>query len=218
MSTTERFAQTGQSQVISLQATTQRPPSAMVSVAPNPIPLASELDSEMDRMVDVDPIESRTFVDSRDRPQANDSPRLESPSAMPELPVDHEMMLKRRPLTEVTPTVTVDQAIRSITKPNPIGEPPTATTIPIEQFVGLQEESVADLSDNQPPEYPIEAVRQRLEGVVLCATADFAFGESRERRDDQVQWASYSGCSCGQCGCDLEGNSGETLGTRRRLG
>ena len=31
----------------------------------------------------------------------------------------------------------------------------------------MEAESAADLSDNQPPEYPVEAVRRRLEGVVL---------------------------------------------------
>ncbi|MEM6692542.1 MAG: energy transducer TonB [Planctomycetota bacterium] len=41
------------------------------------------------------------------------------------------------------------------------------STLPLEQDAGLEADRKADFSFNQPPDYPAEAVRQRMQGVVL---------------------------------------------------
>jgi len=45
--------------------------------------------------------------------------------------------------------------------------PPTATTIPIQQQTGLSEKEPASFVANPPPQYPSQAVRDRLQGTVL---------------------------------------------------
>ncbi|QDV69667.1 transport protein TonB [Rosistilla carotiformis] len=45
--------------------------------------------------------------------------------------------------------------------------PPTATTIPIQQQTGLSEKEPASFTANEPPQYPSQAVRDRLQGTVL---------------------------------------------------
>lgn len=164
----QRFSQKGQTQVISIEAAQERPSSTSSTFFEvQEQPLASELDSPFDRMVRTESILPRKLTDSLSEPQRGDAPELQSPATVPELPVDQQVMLKRRQADEFTPEVTVVDAPPRPKKPRPVAEAPTSTAIPIEQFVGLEKESTADLSNNRPPAYPLEAVRRRLEGVVL---------------------------------------------------
>ncbi|QDS88411.1 Gram-negative bacterial tonB protein [Rosistilla ulvae] len=45
--------------------------------------------------------------------------------------------------------------------------PPAVTIIPIQQQTGLSEKEPASFAANQPPQYPIQAVRDRLQGTVM---------------------------------------------------
>lgn len=139
--------------------------------------IASELDSLVDRIVQIDPAEARELVDTLRKPDRSDMPRLQVPVSLRDLPRDHEVLLKRRRPVVVKPQVTLEEnpprpkMLRpKMLRPKmlrPTAQPPTPATIPIEQFVGLEKESRVDLSANKPPNYPLAAVRMRLEGVVM---------------------------------------------------
>jgi protein TonB len=167
-STIQRFSQTGQAHVVSIEATQGQPsPTSAIYLKPQLRPLANELDSPADRMVKTESIDPRKLTDAISEPQRSDAPELSLPASVPELPVDLQVMIKRRQPDETTPEVTILETPPRPRMKRPVVEAPAAAAIPIEQFVGLEKESTADLSDNRPPVYPLEAVRRRLEGVVL---------------------------------------------------
>lgn len=167
-STTQRFSQTGQTQVISIEATQGQPSAtSAIYLVPAVLPLADKLDSPIDRMVKTESIDPRKLTDSMSEPQRSDAPEVSLPTSVPELPVDQQVMMKRRQPDEFPPEVTIVDTPPRPKMQRPVVESPTAAAIPIEQFVGLEKESTADLSNNRPPVYPLEAVRRRLEGVVL---------------------------------------------------
>lgn len=58
----------------------------------------------------------------------------------------------------------------------------------IEQFAGVEDKEPADLTANRPPSYPIEALRQRLEGIVLLRIFISTSGEI-----ERVEIAKSSG-------------------------
>ncbi len=166
MSTTQRFAQSGDTRVVTIEAFQDRP-SPISEFLLEQLPLTSTLDSPLDRMVTTESIEPRELTDSLDEPQLGDFPGPSLPAFILELPIDRELMLRRRPTEATAPQVAIADTPQRKPRTRPVAEPPAAAAIPIEQFVGLEKESAADLSSNRPPAYPLAAVHQRLEGVVL---------------------------------------------------
>lgn len=68
-------------------------------------------------------------------------------------------------------------------------EPPTERAIAVaEQFAGVEEKVSPDFSGNPPPTYPAEAIRGRLEGLVLLRLHITADGQM-----DRVEIAKSSG-------------------------
>lgn len=165
--TSRRFSKSGSTQVISLQATQERPsPVTPVAIEPDPMVLTSELDSLIDRAVQVEPVDSREIDRTFREPARRDMPSLAPPAHLPQLKTDHEMLLKRRRPSEVRPEITITEPPVRPTTPRVTVEPPTPASDSTPQIVGLEREPV-DLSANQPPDYPDEAVQKRLEGVVM---------------------------------------------------
>ncbi len=166
------FSQAGQSRVISIKAS--RSPlasAAAVQVEPEMTEvttLTSKLDPQIDRMLPTQLRDPVSYAEALREPLNRDSPRLKSPGDAPVFQPDEQPVLKRRLVTEQLPEVAPSQVpVERLAKRLPIAEPPTPTVIPLEQFVGLEKEASADLSINQPPAYPVDAIRLRLEGVVM---------------------------------------------------
>jgi protein TonB len=177
-STNQRFSQSGQIQVVSIQARQERPSSAAPTFSASPVrPLASELDSAVDRMRKPEAIDRTKLPDAVSERQRHDLVKLQPP-AVPELPIARQRLLQRRPPDEITPDVKpLDPPRRQASPRRMATTPPTAAMIPIEQFVGLEKDSSADLTENRPPAYPQEGVRRQLEGVVLLELKITAKGE-----------------------------------------
>ena len=138
------------------------------------------LDSQIDRMLPTQLSDPDSFSETPREPLHRGSPRLRSPATAPAFPLAQQPSLKqqllskqqpvfrRRQLTARLPEITPSETlVQRPTKRLAVSEPPTPTAIPIEQFVGLEKEASADLSINQPPPYPVDAIRLRLEGVVM---------------------------------------------------
>lgn len=170
-----RFTRSGKTHVISIEATqTQVSHTVADDDEPQVLPLLSDLDSVVDRTVpkeSTDPCEltdPRELTDPMIDPQRRELPQLAMPVSISELPPDRRVMMKRRPTEdEIRPKVVTRDSPPRPKLERSVVEPPAAATIPREQFVGTDKESAADLSNNQTPRYPLEAVRQRLEGVVI---------------------------------------------------
>ena len=172
--TPRRFAAQGQTQVISIEATqsnaSAESPESPVSITMKTTPLASLLDSAMDRIVPTEPIElpEDLLIDSMDRPEATRSevPLRRSPWSIPEVQIDRQLELQRREFEQLTPDRIVAVEPPRPRAPRPLTRPAGAPIL-MEEFVGLKESESADMSENRPPAYPREAVRRQLEGVVL---------------------------------------------------
>ncbi|WP_417733217.1 energy transducer TonB [Rosistilla oblonga] len=82
-------------------------------------------------------------------------------------PVQHST-LSRRALAPPTPPEVTPQTMpvmrRAVASRM---RPPAATIIPIQQQTGLSEKEPASFTANEPPQYPIHAVRERMQGTVL---------------------------------------------------
>lgn len=163
----QRFASIGQTTVISIEAIQDNPlRTADVTFMAERMPLISEPESQVDRALPTASPEPLEF-DVLDRPERHDLPKRQSQQSMPELQVDTQPKLRRQRFNEQVPDIaTPVEPPRSYT-PRPIGDPPASSPISIEQFVGLEEKTSANLSNNRPPEYPHEAIRRKLEGTVL---------------------------------------------------
>lgn len=166
-SKTQRFSQIGDTLIISIEAAQESPPSnSAVYVATQPLPLTSERESPISPVVKTEPIEPREFADALSEPERSDSPKLSLPASIPDLPVDLQVMMKRQIANEIVRVVSSNTTPRPKTS-RPVNAPTPPAAPPIKQHVGLEKETSADLSNNSPPSYPLEAVRQRLEGVVF---------------------------------------------------
>ena len=158
--------------MIAIEATqnnaSTEPLESTVSVTMKSTPLASMLDSDVDRFVSAELSLDPLVIDSQELPESNlrELPKLRSPRSMPSAEIDHPLAIQRREFEPPEPDVQVaNEPPRPLT-PRPIASPAGAPIL-MEQFVGLTEGEPADLSENRPPTYPLEAVRLQLEGVVL---------------------------------------------------
>lgn len=164
-----RFATTGQSQVIAIEASLGNPTAmtAVTQTVPTE-PLTSRRDAKRDRWMKIEPAEKyvaerpidRLVSDRRDLPKAAPPPRNPTSKTSPEL------RLRRRPAAEQSPAVKPPQEPPRPKQPRPI-RPPSVTVAPMKQFAGAEKRTAADLSKNQPPIYPARAVLDRSQGTVL---------------------------------------------------
>ena len=166
-STVERFASPGRQQVLTFQQSRSASLSAAFAVDPpaidptrleaNPAPAAAPAAAPVAR-------QQQAGIARR----ATTGVRLELPRVA-EQPIESDIRVQklRRNSEQVQPPV------HATTPPPPLRAARSATdhsaaaAIPIEQFVGLEENTPVDLSHNPPPAYPPIAIQRRLEGVVL---------------------------------------------------
>ena len=103
---TKRFTQTGQKQVISIEATQARPVSTSLSYfEPLESPMISELDSPVDRLATTEPLDARELPNEpRDSTRGEvPKPSLAAPMSVPNQPIDQQLMMKRREADEIPP-------------------------------------------------------------------------------------------------------------------
>ena len=161
--TPEPFTPSGQTQVISIQAT-QSSGARAVDVQVEPIakpafdPLPGLIPSSPDARVCDETMEQPEF-------RSDSSPR--PAESMPETLLATMPMLQRKPAAEMQPAVAVEDEVTERSKVTKPLDAPTVVSNPMAQLVGIEKERLADLSQNQPPPYPAEAIQRRLEGVVL---------------------------------------------------
>jgi len=166
------FSQGGQSQVISIKAASATVASTTavqieletMKVATLTGNLALQIDQTLTAQVH-DPLR---FSETLREPPSHEITRMKLPTDAPMFQRVEQPVLQRRPAAERLPEIDRSQVpVERLAKRPPIAEPPMPNAIPVEQFVGLEKEASADLSINQPPPYPVDAIRLRLEGVVM---------------------------------------------------
>lgn len=178
VSSTQRFSARGQSNVISIEARHDKPAVATATpVMPVPLPISSQMDSPADQIARVDP--TPRILEATERVEHRTLRKPVSPPRVPPLTVETRLQLERRPFEHPTPEVAITAEKEWSQERQMLGEPVVPSVIPIDQFVGLEEESSADLSGNRPPEYPLEAIRRRLQGAVLLRLQITKTGEVR---------------------------------------
>ncbi|QDV82090.1 energy transducer TonB [Planctomycetes bacterium TBK1r] len=163
MAATERFRSAGQQQVVAIELSVASPTAldfpAQILPLPTIQPLAAWEQSPPDRSEDT--AKASPIVTSR-------TSRLPPPPDFPEFRSQADAAFERQAIEAATlPTIeTVVPArpprrlVRDVT-------PPAIDAIPIPQPVGLSPETPVDFSSNPPPQYPLDAARNRLEGTVL---------------------------------------------------
>lgn len=131
-------------------------------------PLSSNLAPQIDQTLSDQVRDPLRFSETLLEPPSHEVSRMKSPTDAPMFQRVEQPVLQRRPAAERLPEIDGSQVpVKRLAKRPPIAEPPTPNAIPVEQFVGLEKEASADLSLNQPPPYPVDAIRLRLEGVVM---------------------------------------------------
>jgi len=162
--TTERQFARGQSQVLSIQASQAEPtPQTSVRAPADVQPLS--LDSQIDRMFEYHPPQ-RDVSEPLDR--LNNKSNELPPAHAVELPPMQEAVelnAMRREREQPVPEVATTNSIRP-RRERVSDHDPVVTSVPL-QFAGVEKDSLADLSSNQPPAYPADALARKLEGVVL---------------------------------------------------
>jgi len=144
---TERFSSSGQRQVISLDFSQATPATTSTTVSLTVLPTTPLKVVELTN----DPATQTESLDRQLKEKLPDPLETEGPN----LP-----KLASRPRSS-----------------NIASRPPVETAVAVEQFAGLEEKTSADLSKNQPPGYPLEAVRRKLEGVVVLRLRINAVGK-----------------------------------------
>lgn len=176
---TSRFSTRGQTQVIAIEATQGNPsPLTSVSVSTPVEPLTRLADAAEDRPIPVEPttVPSPRETPTRPTVRRSDLPRLTAPQPMPEPRFEDQPMLKRRPNEASKPEV-IREEPQERERKVALKEPPAVTVAPMEQLAGMEKQTSADLTSNQPPPYPAEGIQRRLQGMVLLRLHISATGQ-----------------------------------------
>ena len=182
----ERFSINGESRVVSIElrlpasrtaTTTFSTPISAVSFSPSSDPTSrssSILPLTLTGLVEASEIHARDVSIDRHAllnlkehllQRAPQPPEVTGPQ---ELPVPLKYQLKRRQIEQDSPHATPDVSpSRPPRAASRLKNPPAVQTQPLEEIAGFENPTAADFSHNAPPKYPAEAVRQKLQGVVL---------------------------------------------------
>jgi len=179
---TKRFDSSGNLQVVLLDSSQEAPAtiSTTVSVTAPPTTPLSSADSPIDPAAATESLEPRLKKELLDRLETErpDLPKLASPSTITDPKADAQPSWKRREFVNEPRLPPVVEVIPQRTRSSGIAiRPPAAFSSAAEQFAGLKEKRSADLSKNQPPGYPTEAIRGKLEGVVMLRLQIAATGK-----------------------------------------
>ncbi|TWU56227.1 Gram-negative bacterial tonB protein [Rubripirellula reticaptiva] len=166
ISVVNRFKTSGHQNAVSIEisiasaTSTESVAMTMVSLAAEPIAIrqptpVEAIDRDLKSLVDKSPVDPTNVADRS-------------------LPEWDECQSEREPIISRTSIAVVDMpTIEFTAEPRPRrsvarqSKPPSVDLSPLEQVVGLAEKIAVDFSFSPPPEYPVEAVRDGLEGTVM---------------------------------------------------
>ncbi|MCS7469480.1 TonB family protein [Stieleria sp. ICT_E10.1] len=164
MAATERFSSAGQQHVVAIELSVASPTALDFPVQILPLPTIQPLAA-----LDMSPPDRSEDTAKAQPSQTSRSTLLAAPPEFPELCSQADAALERQ-VIEAAKLPTIDtkvpvrpprRFVRNVTPP------PAIDAIPIPQPVGLSPETPVDFSSNPPPQYPLDAARNRLEGTVL---------------------------------------------------
>lgn len=168
------FATPGQTEVITLEARWSEASPPISAAVVEPSATSAEVSAE-DTAIRHAKTPPQRVVELQQSSSAEATQRLPPPPLPPSARLAEENRLRRRPPSE-QPRITEDirpLPQRSASKP---AAPSVSVAVPVQPPAGTAAEEVADLSGNDPPTYPLEAVRRRLEGRVLLELHITALG------------------------------------------
>lgn len=183
--TSDRFSSSGRSHVISIDMRLAAanipevsiPEVSLASVEPD-VPIL--LDSLDDAMPIVDDELAARNVSSQSRRVTEFASALPDPPSAPfaiELPQQDERLRTTRRKHDAPEPLPRDEIALPRPRVEIAPQVPSAFSAPVEQMVGLDDQVAADFSNNQPPSYPAQAVRNKLEGTVTLRLTVSAIGD-----------------------------------------
>ena len=167
---TQRFSSVGDNAVISITLDAPSQPETMVSVMTILQPIHSDLESAIDSVPPIEifgPPSPEMETERLDRDPGNAPSQPHTQPVSLNVPPTDRPKLRRREAVPKQPEVISESASypdRSIITEN---RPEVVLSNPLKQWAGLEKETEADFSENRPPSYPSQAVRQKLQGVVM---------------------------------------------------
>ncbi|PAY16899.1 hypothetical protein CKO51_24515 [Rhodopirellula sp. SM50] len=164
MAATERFTSAGQQHVVAIELSVASPTALdfPVQILPLPTiqPLTSLEQSPPDRSEDTAKAPPLETSRAGSIPPPPDAPGYRSNA---DAAVERQIIEAAK-----LPTIDTKVAARPPRRVvRDVTPPPAIDAIPVPQPVGLSPETPVDLSSNPPPQYPLDAARNRLEGTVL---------------------------------------------------
>lgn len=166
ISVADRFTTSGDQNAVAIEISIASAPApdsvamTMVSLAADSIPLrqptpVEAIDRDLNFPADKSAVEP-TDVADRSLPNLNEfQPELERSISRKSVAVVD--MPKIKDTSEPRPKQSVAR----------LSQPPSVDIVPLVQVIGLAKKIAVDFSFSPPPEYPAEAVRDRLEGTVM---------------------------------------------------
>ena len=172
-----RFSRAGQNQVISIELVERMPAydSTLVSLSD----ADTTVDSLREKPRDLfQPALEFSRESVSEMAQVDSTPEVAPDVALPVRSVSIDRV-RRYQIAVDRPQVenhsVVERPVDKLTPPKPT----VLATTPAQQVVGVPQDTAADFSQNLPPTYPPEAVRKRLEGVVMLELSIATSGEVR---------------------------------------
>ena len=167
MSATQHFTPRGKLQVISISASQASSSDQLVSVSVQPTSISEPLEKHVDQRLPLEQLDFNASLDSDPLPRV---PQTDLPAPPPQQvfpsPINEAANAFRRASAEEMPEVAVAIDLPPPRIVRPAQGPPTDPVSPLQEISGLKENETADLSNNPAPAYPVQAIRNRWQGVV----------------------------------------------------
>ncbi|QDV44468.1 transport protein TonB [Stieleria neptunia] len=163
LAATDRFTSAGQQRVVAIQLSVASPTALDFPVQILPLPTIQPLAA-------IDPSPPDRSVETANQPsfEPATTSRLPPPPDTPEFRSEVDVTLHRQsPEVAKLPSIETVVSVRPPRRSARKVTPPAVDAIPIPQPVGLSPETPVDFSSNPPPQYPLDAARDRLQGTVL---------------------------------------------------